>query len=80
MRNTMRLAPLAALAVICSSTAAFAHTGDHSHMDAWQSLRHALTQPDHLLAFVAAGILALLAGSVLVAKFARAERPAKARR
>ena len=75
-----RIASLATLAVICFDTAALAHPGEHAHMDVWQSLRHMLTEPDHLIAIVAAGMLALLAGSVLVTRVSRERRHAKARR
>jgi hydrogenase/urease accessory protein HupE len=74
MRNTMRLlrpASIAALVTALSATAAFAHAGDHSHMSAMQLLSHQLGAVDHLLAWVALGVLVSLLGSVLAERLHR---------
>jgi urease accessory protein len=65
MRNKMRrsfqqvsLVALVAIATAASSTAAFAHAGDHSHMGFTEGLLHPFSGLDHVLAMIAVGLWA----------------------
>src|SRR4029078_2024740 len=65
MRNMMRrsvqkisLAALVAVATAGFSSAALAHTGDHSHRSVTEGLLHPFSGLDHVLAMVAVGLWA----------------------
>jgi len=61
MRSSAHKASLIALAVLAtaaSSSAAFAHVGDHSHMGLTEGFLHPFSGLDHVLAMVAVGLWA----------------------
>ena len=61
MRRSVQKISLAALVAVATagfSSAALAHTGDHSHMSFAEGLLHPFSGLDHLLAMVAVGLWA----------------------
>ena len=61
MRRSFQKVSLAAFVAVATagfSTAALAHTGDHSHMSFTEGLLHPFSGLDHVLAMVAVGLWA----------------------